>query len=167
VISYLIGFAGFLVTGMLQLSIVSQVKILSGNADILLLYLIAWCMYDRSKHLWLLVFVMAGLVSSVSAVPAVILMVVYFFVFAVSRMFQKRLMQSPLLGVIVITFAASLLQIVLNLANLFISGVEFNLSTALFEVAFPSLLLNMLLAIPIHAIVREIAQYAFPKGLEA
>ncbi len=166
-ISYLIGFAGFLVTGMLQLSIVSQVKILSGNADILLLYLIAWCMYDRSKHLWLLVFVMAGLVSSVSAVPAVILMVVYFFVFAVSRMFQKRLMQSPLLGVIVITFAASLLQIVLNLANLFISGVEFNLSTALFEVAFPSLLLNMLLAIPIHAIVREIAQYAFPKGLEA
>ncbi len=166
-ISYLIGFAGFLVTGMLQLSIVSQVKILSGNADILLLYLIAWCMYDRSKHLWLLVFVMAGLVSSVSAVPAVILMVVYFFVFGVSRMFQKRLMQSPLLGVIVITFAASLLQIVLNLANLFISGVEFNLSTALFEVAFPSLLLNMLLAIPIHAIVREIAQYAFPKGLEA
>lgn len=166
-ISYLIGFAGFLVTGMLQLSIVSQIKILSGNADILLLYLIVWCMYDRSKLLWLMVFVMAGLVSSVSALPAFIFMILYFFVYGVSRLFQKRLMQSPLLGVIVITFVASLLQIALNMAYLFISGAEFNLSTAMFDVALPSLLLNMLLAIPIHALVREIAQYAFPKGLEA
>ena len=166
-ISYLIGFAGFLVTGMLQLSVVSQIKILSGNADILLLYLIVWCMYDRSKHLWLLVFVMAGLVSSVSALPAVLLMILYFFVYGVSRLFQKRLMQSPLLGVIVITFVASLLEVVLNLAYLFVSGAEFNLSAAMFDVALPSLLLNMLLAIPIHALVREIAQYAFPKGLEA
>ena len=166
-ISYLIGFAGFLVTGMLQLSVFSQIKILSGSADILLLYLIVWCLYDRSLQLWLLVFLMAGLVSSVSALPAVILMVVYFFVFGVTRLFQKRLMQSPLLGVIVITFIASLLQIVLNIAYLFISGVEFNLNTALFEVALPSLILNMFLAIPMHAIIREIAHYAFPKGLEA
>lgn len=166
-ISYLIGFAGFLVTEMLQVSVVSQIKILSGSADILLLYLIVWCMYDRSKQLWLMVFVMAGLASSVSALPAVIYMIVYFFVYGVSRLFQKRLTQSPLLGVIVITFVASLLQIILNLAYLFISGVEFNLSAAMFEVALPSLLLNMLLAIPIHALVREIAQYAFPKGLEA
>ena len=166
-ISYLIGFAGFLVTGMLQLSVVSQIKILSGSADILLLYLIVWCMYDRSKLLWLMVFVMAGLVSSVSALPAVILMIVYFFVYGVSRLFQKRLMQSPLLGVIVISFVASLLQIVLNLAYLFISGAEFNLSAAMFDVGLPSLLLNMLLAIPIHGLVREIAQYAFPKGVEA
>ncbi|MBP7213646.1 MAG: hypothetical protein KBA03_05380 [Anaerolineaceae bacterium] len=166
-ISYLIGFAGFLVTGMLQLSVFSQIKILSGSADILLLYLIVWCMYDRSKQLWLMVFVMAGLVSSISALPAAILMVVYFFVFGVTRLFQKRLTQTPLLGVIVITFVASLLQIVLNLAYLFISGVEFNLNTALFEVALPSLILNMFLAIPMHAIIREIAHYAFPKGLEA
>ena len=166
-ISYLIGFAGFLVTGMLQLSVVSQIKILSGSADILLLYLIVWCMYDRSKLLGLMVFVMAGLVSSVSALPAVILMIVYFFVYGVSRLFQKRLMQSPLLGVIVISFVASLLQIVLNLAYLFISGAEFNLSAAMFDVGLPSLLLNMLLAIPIHGLVREIAQYAFPKGVEA
>jgi len=50
---------------------------------------------------------------------------------------------------------------------LFVIQVDLNFSDALVEVALPSVLLNMLLAIPIHAIVREIGVYAFPKGVEA
>ena len=76
-------------------------------------------------------------------------------------------MQSPLLGMLVLTFGATLLQIILNLAYLFVTQVNLNFNDALVEVVLPSVLLNMLLAIPVHAIVRETAHYAFPKGVEA
>jgi len=165
--SYLIGFAGFLLTAVLQMSVFSQWKILSGSADIVLLFVIAWCLQDRSKRLWLLVILMAGIAGTVSALPAYIPIIVYLVVYRVSRLVQSRLMQSPLLGMLVVTFGATLLQVFLNLAYLFVTRVELNFSDALVEVALPSVLLNMLLAIPVHAIVREIAHYAFPKGVEA
>jgi len=76
-------------------------------------------------------------------------------------------MQSPLLSMLVLTFAATLLQLILSMGYLFVIQIDLNFSDALVEVAFPSVLLNMLLAIPIHAIVREIGVYAFPKGVEA
>ncbi|MEL7626010.1 MAG: hypothetical protein AAGU15_04045 [Anaerolineaceae bacterium] len=166
-LSYLIGFAGFALAFMLQMSVFSQWQILSGSADIVLLFVIAWCLYDRSRRLWLLVLIMAWIVGAISALPIWIPMVVYFVVYQVSRVFQARLMQSPLLGMILLTFGTSLLQMVLNLIYLFVTRVDINFSRILVEVALPSLLLNMLLAIPVHAVVREIANYAFPKGVEA
>ncbi len=165
--SYLIGFTGFVVTSMLQMSVFSQWTILSGNADIVLLFVVAWCLHDRSKHLWLLVLIMAGMVAFVSALPPVFPILVYLLVYRASRLFQTRLMQSPLLGMLLLTFGASLLQVVLHIAYLYVTRVDINLTDALVQVALPSVLLNMLLAIPIHAIVREIAHYAFPKGVEA
>lgn len=165
--SYLIGFAGFLLMGVLQLSVFSQWKILSGSADIILLFVVAWCLQDRNKQLWLLVVIMAGIAGTISALPAYIPLVVYLIIFKVSRLFQDRLMQSPLLSMIVLTFVATLLQISLNIAYLFVIRVDLNFSDALVEVALPSVLLNMLLAIPVYAIVREMAIYAFPKGVEA
>ena len=165
--SYLIGFTGFLLTTVLQMSIFSQWKILSGSADIVLLFVVARCLHDRNKQLWLLVIVMAGIAGSISALPAYIPIVVYLFVFRVSKLFQARLMQSPLLSILVLTFAATLLQLILSMGYLFVIQVDLNFSDALVEVALPSVLLNMLLAIPIHAIVREIGVYAFPKGVEA
>lgn len=165
--SYLIGFASFLFTAMLQMSVFSQWKILSGSADIILLFVVAWCLHDRSKRLWLLIVVMAGFSGTFSALPAYIPMIVYLVVFRVSRLFQSRFMQSPVLSMLVLSFGASLLQVIFNIAYLFITNVDLNFTDALLEVALPSVLLNMLLAIPVHAIVREIAVYAIPKGAEA
>ncbi len=165
--SYLIGFGSFLITSMLQMSVFSQWKILSGSADIILLFIVAWTLHDRSKQLWLLVVLMAGLVGSLSALPAYIPFIVYLVIYRFSRLFQSRLMQSPLLGMLVLTFGASLLQSLLNLAYLFVVRVDINFTDALIEVTLPSILLNMLLAIPVHAIIREVSFYAFPRGVEA
>lgn len=166
-ISYLLGFSGYLVTLMLQLSVFSQWKILSGNADLLLLFVIAWCLYDRSKYLWLLVLIMAGTTIFVSAAPIYITLVVYVGVYLLSRQIHSRMWQTPLLAMIVLTFIASLAQNALSIGTIFIRNIDINFSAALIEIALPSLLLNMLLAIPVHALVRELAYYAFPKGVEA
>lgn len=166
-ISYLMGFTGYLAVLMLQLSVFSQWKILSGNADLLLLFVIAWCLHDRSKYLWLLVLIMAGITNFVSALPIYVNLLVYAGVFLASRQIRSRIWQSPLLGMLVLTFLATLAQTVLTLGAIFIQRVDINFGDALVNVALPSLLLNMLLAIPVHALVRELAYYAFPKGVEA
>ena len=166
-ISLLIGFAGYAATLMLQLSVFSQWKILSGSADLLLLFVVAWCLQDRSKNLWLLVLIMAGLTNLVSALPFYIPMIVYFAIYFVMQQFHKRVWQTPLLGMLIVTFGASLLQAVLTIGTIFIQRVDIDVSTALVEITLPSLLLNMLLAIPLHAIVRELSYLAFPKGVEA
>ncbi len=165
-ISYLLGFTGFLVTLMLQLSVFSQWKILSGSADIILLFVIAWCLQDRSKWLWIMLLVIIGMVSLVSALPFFILAIVYLVVFRVSRLLHDRVWQTPLLAMFVLTFGATLLQTILTVGYMFIQRVDINFSEALIQVALPALLLNMLLAIPIHALVRELAFLAFPQGVE-
>lgn len=165
-ISYLLGFTGFLVTLMLQLSVFSQWKILSGSADIILLFVIAWCLQDRSKWLWVMLLVIVGMVSLVSALPFFILAIVYLVVFRVSRLLHDRVWQTPLLAMFVLTFGATLLQTILTVGYMFIQRVDINFSEALIQVALPALLLNMLLAIPIHALVRELAFLAFPQGVE-
>lgn len=166
-ISCLFGLLGYLVTLMLQLSVFSQWKILAGSADILLLFVIAWCLHDRSKYLWLLVLILAGITKFASALPFFVPLAVYFGVYLLSRQIHARIWQTPLLGMLVVTFIASLAQSALTLAVIFMQRVDINLADAINRITLPSLLLNMLLAIPVHALVRELAYYAFPKGVEA
>lgn len=166
-ISYLFGLLGYLVTLMLQLSVFSQWKILAGNADLLLLFVIAWCLHDRSKYLWLLVLIFAGITNFASALPFYVSLIVYFGVYFLSRQIHARIWQTPLLGMLVLTFAASLGQSALTLGTIFIQRVDIHFVDALNKITLPSLLLNMFLAIPVHALVRELAYYAFPKGVEA
>jgi len=163
----LFGFSGYLVMLMLQLSVFSQWKILAGSADLLLLFTIAWCLHDRSKYLWLLVLIMAGITNFVSAMPVFIPVLVYLGVYFLTRQVHLRIWQTPLLGMFIVTFAATLAQTALSIAALFIQNAEISFTDAMIKVALPSLLLNMLLAIPVHALVRELAFYAFPKGAEA
>ena len=166
-ISYLIGFMGYMAMLMLQLSVFSQWKILAGSADLLLLFVIAWCLHDHSKYLWLLVLVFAGITTFISALPFYVPLAVYFGVYLLSRQIHARIWQTPLLGMLVVTFIASLGQSAFTLAAIFVQRVDINLADALNRITLPSLLLNMLLAIPVHALVRELAYYAFPKGVEA
>lgn len=110
--------------------------------------------------------IMMGMVSLVSALPFFIPAIVYLLVFWASRLVQSRVWQTPLLAMFVLTFGATIVQILLTVGFLFVQRADINFSQALIEVALPALLLNMLLAIPIHALVRELAFIAFPQGVE-
>ena len=75
-------------------------------------------------------------------------------------------MQTPLLSMYLLTFIATLAWHALNIAYLFIKRIPFDLSTALFEIMLPGLLLNILVSIVIHAIVQEGNRMITPKGAE-
>lgn len=165
--SYLIGSLGFLGAIMLQFGVISRTALLSGFGDLVLLFVAAWSLHQNSKHFWVLVAVFGALVGFISAVPAFVFVIVYLLVYLGATAIRLRVWQSPLLGMFLLTFVGTLLEhVLLALVSLF-SGASFSLQLAFNEILLPSVLINMLLAIPVHALIQEISRSIYPQGFEA
>ncbi len=165
-INYLISLIGFLIALMLQYGIFSRWTLLSGSVDILMLYIIALCLTSNAKKLWVLLLFFGVVVGAISALPFYAPIVFYMIIFLIAQLIRKRIMQSPLISMYLLTFIASLGWHIMNIALLFVKRVPFEMSTAVFEIMLPSTLLNILTAIIIHAVVQEGTRILTPKGAE-
>lgn len=165
-ISYIVSSIGFFIVLMLQYGIFSRWTLLSGSADIVLLFIIALCLISNAKRLWVLVLIFGAIVGAISALPFYLPVGFYFAVYLAAQQIRKRIMQSPLLSMYLLTFVASIGWHILNISFLFIKRIPFKMDTALFEIMLPGLLLNILISIIVHAIVQESSRVITPKGVE-
>jgi len=149
-------------TVMLQSSIVSQVVLLSGYADLPLLVLAAWALQERVRSAWHWAFVSAIMVGFVTRLPWVIVVLGYSSVVFMAQLLQRRVWQAPLLAMFSVTFIGTLLMQMLTYSYLSFSGTQLPLSDVLGVVTLPSLLLNMLFAIPVYAFMRDLARWVYP-----
>jgi len=168
---------GLLVSLMLQLGVVSRVPLLSGTADLILLLLAAWGLQERVKNAWLCVkclwiglalwtIITGIIISIISAMPFYIPLIAYLAVTGISQLFQRRVWQTPILAMLLVTFVGTLFQQALYILSLQVIGTPISWSESLNLVTLPSLLLNLLLAIPIYAIVNDIAGRIYPSGID-
>ena len=79
-------------------------------------------------------------------------------------MLQSRVWQVPLLAMFSITFVGTLMLHVLTMGYLNLTGVQFSLGDTLGLITLPSVLLNMLIAIPVFAMTRDLAGWVFRAG---
>lgn len=156
----------FVLAMMLQYGVFSRWMILSGSPDLVLLLIIALCLHQKHCRFWILILIMGGVVGFVSALPFFIPMVVYMAVYLASFGLKQRVWQTPLLAMFLLTFGATILVNFLSIAVLFIQRIPFNFSIALVNVVLPSVFLNMFLAIPVHAIMRELSVWLYPQGAQ-
>lgn len=156
----------FVLAMMLQYGVFSRWMILSGSPDLVLLLIIALCLHQKHRWFWILILIMGGVVGFVSALPFFIPMVVYMAVYLASFGLKQRVWQTPLLAMFLLTFGATILVNFLSIAVLFIQRIPFNFSIALVNVVLPSVFLNMFLAIPVHAIMRELSVWLYPEGAQ-
>jgi hypothetical protein len=61
-----------------------------------------------------------------------------------------------------ITFLGTIIVSLLSLVVLRLSGVSLPMSDVLGLLTLPSVLLNMLLAIPVYAVMRDLARWVYP-----
>jgi hypothetical protein len=61
-----------------------------------------------------------------------------------------------------ITFIGTIIVSLLSLGVLRFSGVDLAISEVLGLVMLPGVLLNMLLAIPVYAVMRDLARWVYP-----
>lgn len=163
---YLAYAMSFVLAMMLQYGVFSRWMILSGSPDLVLLLIIALSLHQKNSRFWILILIMGGVVGLVSALPFFLPMIIYMADYLVSLSLKQRVWQTPLLGMFLLTFGATILAHFLSISVLFIQRIPFNFTEALVRVMLPSVFLNMFLAIPVHALVRELAVWLNPQGAQ-
>jgi len=163
---YISSSIGFLIAIMLQMGVISRAALLSGTADVVLLFLAAWSLHQRQKYSWMLVVIFGLVLGAISASPTLLFLIVYLSIFLAATRLQMSFWHSPLLSMFLLVFFGTFLEHGVLILGLFVQGVSINLIEIFTQVLLPSVLLNMLLTIPIHALVQEAFRNAAPAGTE-
>jgi rod shape-determining protein MreD len=146
----------------LQTTLFSHITLLNGCADLMLLWLAAWALQKQVNSAWLWMIVAGISVAFVSALPWYVPLISYAIVTLMAQAINKRLWQSPLLMMFVVTILGSILMNGLSFVALYFSGVNLPLQTSLVNVIIPSTLINLLLSLPMYAIVKDTVQWVYP-----
>jgi rod shape-determining protein MreD len=153
----LLGFAVIL-----QSAVISRMTLLAGHADLILLMLAAWALQVREWFGWQWAFVASILIGFVSHLSWPVTVLSYFSLVLIAQALRRRVWEAPLLAMFSVTFIGTLILHLLTYLVLRIEGISISLSDAIEAVTLPTLLLNLLFAIPVYAMMRDLAQWVDP-----
>lgn len=147
---------------MLQTVVFRNILLLSGTADIVLLVLVAWALHERTKGVWQIALIAGFMVGVISALPFYIPMLAYLLIVVAARRLQAHIWQTPVLAMFFITVVGSFGYNTLSLITLQLSGTWLQWDEGLVQVILPGALLNLLLSLPVYALVFDFANWVFP-----
>ncbi len=162
----IVGLLLFGILAVIQSTIVSNIPLLNGTADLILLFIIAWALQDRVDSAWQWCLIGGILVSLYSALPFGAYIVAYFICVGIARLLKRRIWKAPFLAMLAATFVGTVVVAVISLVARMLGGVSLPIISVLNLILLPSLLLNLLLAIPIFAIMHDMAGWLYPAELE-
>lgn len=146
----------------LQSSVVSQMRLISGYADLPLLVLAAWALQERVKSAWHWGIVACVMIGFVSSMPWLVVGIGYLGVVFLAQTLQRRVWQAPLLAMFSVIFIGTLFIHLLSFGVLSLLGTPYPFNDVIGLVTLPSLLLNTLFSIPVYALMRDLARWVYP-----
>lgn len=147
----------------LQSSVISQIQLLSGYADLPLVMLSAWALQQRVKSAWHWAVLACVMLGFVSKMPWPVTLVGYLAIVFVAQALQRRVWQAPLLAMFSLTFVGTIFMHILSFVVLRILGTPFLFGDVMSLITLPNLLLNMLFAIPVYTFMRDLARWVYPE----
>lgn len=163
----LIAISSLIAAAIFQTTVVVRVNILHGAADLVLITLLVWIIHDQTDSHWrwgILAGVMMGVAS---AIPFWLVLIEYLLVVWLVRAIQARVWQAPMMILFSSVFGGTFIINSMDFLFLWISGVGLDFDEVFNLVILPSLILNVILALPIFAVMGELAKQAFPLEEEA
>lgn len=152
----IVGLPILAVAGFIQVGFFGQVRLMDGTSDLIFLCIIAWSINDRSKYSWILT-VAGGLVMSyLSALPMHGYIWMYLMIWVIIHFIKKRVWQMPVILMLFMTIIGTLIISVGTLGLLFLQNAAVNYLDAFRQIIIPSLVMNLLLAIPIYAFLNDV-----------
>jgi rod shape-determining protein MreD len=143
----------------LQTSIVSRVTLLSGYADLPLIVVAAWAIQNHVETAWHWAVAAGALVGFVSGISWVVPVAGYLVVVALAKGLQIRVWQAPLLAMFSISFLGTVVLDGLMYIALRFLGVTIPFQDAFGLQTLPRILLNLLISIPVYAVMRDLAYW--------
>jgi rod shape-determining protein MreD len=150
----------------LQATVFSRVQLLHGTVDLVLLALIAWSLHERVTSAWRWAIIGGFFFSIASALPPGSMAAAYLLATGLTLLLRQRVWQAPVLAMLVATFAATLIAQVFSYFGRLSEGVILPVGQVLNLITLPSLLLNLLLALPVFLVMTDLANWIHPKEVE-
>ena len=150
----------------IQSSLLSKMPLLQGTADLILLAIIAWALQKRVQTAWQWCIIGGLIFGLVSNLPIAVPLVGYGLATGLALYLRRRVWQTPILAMFVTTFFGTLFTMVVALIALGLTGNPLPIPEALNLVILPSLLLNLVIGIPIYALIGDLAKWIYPEELE-
>lgn len=165
-IAHVVCFITLVVFYILQTTIFSQTSLISGTADLILLFLAAWSLQEQVENSWIWTAIAGLLISVVSAMPFYAPLIGYVGVVGFSRLLQKRVWRIPILAMFIVTFVGTFFQQAVYVIVLQSTGAQIPWGQSLDAVILPSVLLNLIFALPIYAVANDLAGRIYPLEAE-
>lgn len=162
----LLPLVSLITAAILQTTIVSQITMLQGSADLVLLTLVSWVLLERTDTHWRWGLLAGILIGAVSAIPIFVPVVGYSLVVGFIWLLQTRIWQAPVLILFSATLFGNFVVYGLELGYVWFSGATFNFIDVLNLVLLPSLVLNMLLVLPLYGFINELAKQVYPMEID-
>lgn len=151
----------------LQTTILSRFPLLQGSADLVLIAVIAWALQKRVQTAWQWGIIGGLMVGIVSGLPFWVGFVTYSLGVAIALILRQRVWQVPLLALFIATFLGTLMSHLITFTVLQIAGTTLPIQQTFYLITLPSLLLNLILAIPIYYLLADLANWLYPSELTA
>jgi rod shape-determining protein MreD len=160
---------GFLTV--LQSAILSRLPLLQGTVDIILLVLIAWALQEPVRTAWQWAFIGGILFGYASILPIYVPILTYAVITGVVILIRRRIWENPILAMFMMTFIGSILSQVVYATTVYLTNFTNELfRLPIFEtfklIILPSLLLNIILAAPVYAVIRDLAEWIYPEEIK-
>ncbi len=149
-----------------QSAVISRISLLQGTADLVLLALIAWALQPQVHTAWRWTLIGGVLVNLLSGLPLGIPLLGYLTATGLALVLRKRVWQVPMLAMLVATVVGTLLSLTISWTALRITGVPLPVFQSFYLVVLPSILLNLLLALPFYTLAGDLAKWLYPQDLE-
>jgi rod shape-determining protein MreD len=166
-LAHLVCALSLLVAYILQTAIFSQMPLLNGTADLILLFLAAWSLQDRVKNSLLWAAITGVLISMVSAMPFFAPLFGYLGVIGISKLLQRKVWRVPILAMFIVTLLSTFFQLAFYVIVLQVNSSPISWRESLDMVILPSALLNLIFALPVYAIVNDIVGRISPLEVDA
>ena len=149
----------------LQTAIFSQLPLLRGTTDLVMVAIIAWSLQKSVKTAWQWGIIGGLLVSLFTALPFGLPVVGYLLVVGMVLLLRQRVWQVPILAMFVATFLGTLITQALAILVLRFTGTPLAWLESVNMITLPSMLLNLVVAIPAFALLGDLARWLYPEEL--
>jgi rod shape-determining protein MreD len=163
---YIIGVPLMALMALIQSTMLSQFRFLSGRPDLILLVVIGWGLAGRSTESMVFAFFGGLFLDFFSALPFGTHAIALVLVALLVSLYERRIWEANILIPLGITLMGSLVYHMIILAVLLLSGRQIDLTFAFGRVILPSTFLNIILAIPMAQAMAGIARRLYPAEVD-
>jgi len=149
----------------LQTAVFSQLPLLRGTTDLVMVAIIAWSLQKSVKTAWQWGIIGGLLVSLSTALPFGLPIIGYLLVVGMALLLRQRVWQVPILAMFVATFLGTLITQALAVLVLRFTGTSLAWLESVNMITLLSMLLNLVVAIPAYALLGDLARWLYPEEL--